>query len=292
MTTENENQEVQDEGEDSQQEQLEKDARAMGWRPEDEWDGPSGKWIDAKTFIEKGEHIMPILRANNKKMREELLTRDKETSKLKESLEAANKAIAALRKGYDQATKREVELALADLRAQFKQAREVGDVDLELDIQGNIDKLTKKAEKIGEEEEPEKKEGAKSPELDPEFLQWQSQNSWFGDSSNEDNKRRSDALLAIGAKLRSEGERSVGIPFMDKCMALLEEQEKSATKGAKSKVEGGGGRRVGGGGRAWDSLPKEAKDACHEDNDRFVGEGKMFKTVKEWEDHFTSLYSQ
>ena len=99
---------------------AEKDARAMGWRPEDEWDGPAGKWITAEEFIERGDKIMPILRANNKKMREELLTRDRDLATLKESLAVANKSIKALRDGYNESTKREVEIALADLRDQYK----------------------------------------------------------------------------------------------------------------------------------------------------------------------------
>ena len=77
---------------------------------------------------------------------------------------------------------------------------------------------------------------------------------------------------------------------MDKCLKILEEQE---GKGGRqvSKVEGGtNGTGQGTGGFA--SLSKEARDACHEDNDTFVGPGKMFKTVKEWETHFYNKYKE
>jgi hypothetical protein len=273
---------------------FEKEARSMGWQPEDKWDGPAGKWIDAKTFVERGEQILPILRANNKKMREELLTRDKDLATLRESLENANKAIGALKKSYGEATKREVEIALADLREQFKQAREAGDVDLELKVKKNLDTLEGKAAKLEEENEEEdkgKKEDKKSEPISKEFLEWQSENKWFGNEVNADDKARTIALVKIGEKLREEGATVMGRPFMDKCMSILEEQEKGYSK-PKSKVESGGGKGGGANGRPWDSLPKEAKAACHSDNDAFVGPGKMFKTVKEWEDHYANLYQE
>jgi hypothetical protein len=275
--------------------QYEKDARAMGWQPEEDWDGPPGKWVDARTFVERGEQILPILRANNRKMKEELLTRDKDLATLRESLASANKAISALKKSYSEVTKREVEIALADLREQFKQAREVGDVDLELKVKKNLDTLEGKAAKLEEENEEEekddKKEDKKSEAVSPEFLEWQSKNKWFGNELNPDDKARTIALVKIGERLRKEGEPAIGLPFMDKCMEILEEQEKGYFK-PKSKVESGGGKSGGGSGRLWDNLPKEAKSACYADSESFVGPGKMFKTVKEWEDHYANLYQE
>lgn len=270
--------------------EIEKEARSMGWRPESEWDGPPNKWIDAKTFVERGDQIMPILRANNKKMREELLTKDKEFITLKESLAVARKAIDALRKSHNESTKREVELAIADLKERYRQAREVGDVDVELEIRENIDTLKEKAKKIGEEAEEEAPEGKeKQVKLDPAFVQWKEENPWFENNVNKDDMERTKAIIKIAEGLREKGSPLVGRPFMDECMKILEEKEKGYSR-PKSKVESGGGKGGGGGGRAFDKLPAEAKKICHEDNENFVGPGKMFKTVKEWEDHYATLY--
>lgn len=272
----------------------EKEAKGMGWRPEEEWDGPDGKWIDAKTFVERGEQIMPILRANNRKMKEELLTRDKDLATLRESLANANKAIITLKKSYTESTKREVEIALADLREQYKGARQIGDTDLELKVQKDITNLEKKVETLDkehEEEIEEKKDDTKPPELSPEFINWQKENRWFGNTLNPDDKARTVAFVKIGEQLRKEGAPEMGLDFMEKCMGILEEQERGFTK-PKSKVESGGGKGGRGGGRVWDNLPKEAKAACHSDNETFVGPGKMFKTVKEWEDHYANLYQE
>ena len=274
---------------------TEVEAREMGWCPEAEWKGSKGKWLDAKTFVDRGNQILPILRANNLKMKEELLTRDKDLATLKESLGIAQKAIATLRKGYNESTKREVELALSDLRDQFKAAREVGDVDLELKVKKNLDDLTAKAEKIGTDEGDDdpitKKPEDTTTELHPDFIKWKEDNQWFGNMVNKDDGERTKAMTEIAKQLRKDGNTVVGLHFMQKCMEILEEKEKGFSR-PRSKVETGGGSRTGGGGRAFDSLPKEAKQICHDDNDSFVGAGKMFKTVKEWEDHYAKLYQE
>ena len=45
---------------------IEAEARKMGWLPESEWMGAPPKYgfVDAQTFLERGETILPILKAN------------------------------------------------------------------------------------------------------------------------------------------------------------------------------------------------------------------------------------
>ena len=279
MSQEQENQVVED-GQD-----FEAEAREMGWVGQEEWEGPEDKWIDAKSFVEKGESVLPILRANNKRLKKDLLTRDREISTLKESMEAANKAIKALQKNHDAATQAAVEQAKKDLRAQLKEAREVGDVDAEEEIR----------DKLGELKQPQKveEESAKNNAgLHPDFIEWRDAHPWFTDQSTPEARKKVRDFIRIGEDLRDDGDTTVGKAFMDKCLRILEDRSNPSKK-SPSKVESGNaGGRSAGGGRGFDSLPKEAKDACHDDNDNFVGPGKMFKTVKEWEDHFTSVYNE
>lgn len=288
-----ENQEVEGDGVDERQEAFEKEAKEMGWVSKEEFQGDEEKWVDAKTYIERGENIIPIMRANNKRMRQDLLTRDKEIATLKSSVENANKAIKALQKSYTESTKQQVEQAKKELREQLKQAREVGDVDAEFTIQDKLDDLKQAGKEEKEQQTPKEDEGQS---LNPEFISWNKDNPWFGDMTDTENRKRTRTLVRIGEDLRDEGDQTTGRAFMDKCMDILEKQEGKGTqrvvaKGA-SKVEGSAPGTRSTNGRAFDSLPKEAKDACHEDNESFVGPGKMFKTVKEWEDHFANLYGE
>lgn len=262
---------------------YEAEAREMGWVNKEEWEGPEDKWVDAKSFVEKGESVLPILRANNKRLKKDLLTRDKEISTLKESMEAANKAIKALQKSHDAATAAAVEQAKKDLRLQLREARESGDVDTEEEIREKLDELKKPA--------PPEEKKEEEPGLHPDFVEWRNAHPWFTDQSTPESRKRIREFLRIGEDLRDEGDTAYGKAFMDKCLKILEEREGRGKK-TVSKVESGNSGGRANGGRAFDSLPKEAKDACHEDNDNFVGPGKMFKTVREWEDHFTSVYNE
>lgn len=287
-----EQEEMQEETQEEEQEDnYEEQAREMGWVPEDKFKGPKDKWVDAKTFIERGEHIMPILQANKKRLEEKVLTQDKEIDSLRKSLEAADKSIKTLQKHYTEATKQAVEKAQKELREQLKMAREVGDVDAEEDIRDKLQDLKDSSKEVENKEEGNT-EKPNEESLSPDFKKWQKENSWFGDTNSAENRKRTRAIIRIAEDLRDEGDKTEGFEFMDKCLDILEKQEgKQESRRTVSKVEGSGGG-VRSGGRAFDSLPKEAKATCHDDADNFVGPGKMFKTMKEWEDHYAKLYNE
>ncbi len=267
---------------------LEERAREMGWMPKEEYKGNPDNWRSAEDFVEKGKHLLPLISANNKKLRQELLTRDKDIATLKQAVETSQKAIKALQKTYTESTKLQVEQARKELRDQLKAAKEIGDVDAELLL---IDKLDDLKQAVKEQKD-EDTSATEVTTLDPAFVQWQSENPWFGNTTDAKDNSRTQALVKVGEELRSSGDRSTGRTFMDKCVRELERQEAGAKK-ILSKVEGssGAGHRSSGSG-GFLSLPKEAQDACHEDTRSFVGPGKMFKTVKEWENHFYSLYQE
>lgn len=296
MADENmQNQEGEQEGSEGGQERdYETEAKEMGWVDKDHYRDDESKWVDAKTFVERGEHILPIVQASNKKLRRDLLTKDHEVRTLQQGLDEARKAIKALQKSYTESTQREVERAKAELREQLVTAKESGDVRAEIEIQDKLDDLRQAEATVKQESQEQVDKG--TPEFTPEYLAWQKENPWFGNIQDPEDKERTERTMEIGRELRRKGDTSTGTAFLNKCLTLLDEQETKgkqtpAQKGT-SKVEGGsnGGRSTSA--RGFDSLSKEAKDICHEDNDRFVGPGKMFKTVKEWEDHYYSLIKE
>lgn len=273
---------------------FESQAKEMGWVEKDHFRGDESKWIDAKEFVERGEAYLPIVRAQNKHMKQDLLTRDTEIASLKQTLDTVQKSVKSLEGHYTQALKKEVDQAKADLIGKIKAARETGDTDLELLLQDKLGDLRDaqreagKVETVVEEKDDENKDALK-----PAFIAWNKENPWFGGSTTEDRKR-TKAFIRIGEDLREDGEESVGAEFLNKCLETLEKQEGNTgtpTKRASTKVEGGNNGGRGSSSRGFDSLPKEAKDACHTDNSRFVGPDKLFKTVKEWEDSFYEQYS-
>lgn len=275
---------------------FESQAKEMGWVGKEQFRGDESKWIDAKEFVERGEAFLPIVKAQNKRMKQDLLTRDTEIASLKQTLDTVQKSVKSLEGHYTQALKKEVDQAKAELVAKIKVAREAGDTDLEFLLQDKLGDL-RDAQRDAGKVEPvvEKKVDEDNKDaLKPAFVAWNKENPWFGGSTTEDRKR-TKAFIRIGEDLREDGETSVGSDFLDKCLEALEKQEGSTgtpTKRASTKVEGGNNGGRGSSSRGFDGLPKEAKDACHVDNSRFVGPDKLFKTVKEWEDSFYEQYSR
>jgi hypothetical protein len=280
-------------------ENFETQAREMGWVEKEQFRGDPTKWVDAKEFVERGEHFLPMLRANNKRLKDDLLTRDKEINTLKETVANVQKAMGVMQKHYDASVQQQVAQAKRDLAGQIKEAREAGDTDLEiqlLDQMSDLRETEKQAKKNAEEkkDEPEKVETKNATQL--EFESWNRDNPWFGNANNAEDRKRTKALIRIGEDLREEGDTTVGRAFMEKCMEVLNEREGNTTttkdRRPSSKVEGGNSGARGTAGRAFDKLPKEAKDACHADSDRFVGQGKMYKTVAEWEEAYATSYNE
>src|SRR5687768_16654653 len=51
---------------------VEDKARRMGWRPRAEYGGDPTRWVDAETFVRRGDEILPFVQANNRKLEQAL----------------------------------------------------------------------------------------------------------------------------------------------------------------------------------------------------------------------------
>lgn len=273
-------------------EQIEQEARVMGWVPEDEFKGKKDQWVDAEEFLERGRHVMPILLQNNKRLTKELLQRDKKIGNLEASLASTQTAIEKLEKHYTEANKRAVETAKADLKSQLREARENDDVDAEERILGELGELQQRERDAARQ--PAKTEKREEPKKSdpPEVQQWYKDNPWFGGESKED-KAKTKAIVRIAEDLRDEGTDLMGVDFFEECVRVYEEQQEppASKRPPANKVEGGNSRgKSNGGGKTFSSLPSEAKQACWDDVEDLVGEGKRYKTKKDWEDAYARIY--
>lgn len=268
---------------------IEREARNMGWVPEDEFRGNKEHWVDAAAFVERGRQVLPILVQNNKRLQKELLTRDQKIGNLETSLEQQQALLESLEDRYGQITKQAVADAKARLKAELKSAREDDDLDKELDIQEQLRTLddVKPTEKPVKKDPPAKK---KEEALSPEFQQWYSDNPWFGQD-----KKKTREILRVAEDLRDEGNTLEGVEFMEECARVLAERQGHSRKDDNdgtpvSRVESGSSRGRSSGGKSFSDLPAEAKKACWEDIDELVGEGKRYKTQKDWEAAYAKVY--
>lgn len=287
---------VEEDGDTGLPEEIVKEATDLGWVPKDKFRGPEDKWIDADEFVEKGRHVLPIVIENNKRLKQELLTRDKKIDTLTQSVAASQKAIDALQKVHTEATARAVETAIARTKEEIKEARESGDVDAELALQDKLNDLkTAKKETTAAATAPEKKEepAAKDDELSPEFKAWMAEHPWFGNAANPEDKKRTKAILRIGEDLRDEGVTELGEAFMNLCLEEEARRNTPAETRGTSKVESGSlGRSTSGGtkGKSYADMPKEAKEACMQFASTLVGPDKAYKNEADWQASYAKTY--
>lgn len=280
----------QEEGSNAPAPEVVTEARNMGWVPLEEFKGNQEHWVDADAFVERGRQVMPILIQNNKRLQRELLTRDQKIGTLETNLESVQATMKSLENSYGRITKQAVQEAKARLREELKQAREDDDLDKELDIQDQMRALDA-TPVTSEQKTPVKKPTTQTDNsnLSPEFVKWEAANPWFGVD-----KKKTREVTRIAEDLRDEGIELTGIDFMNECVRVYEEKHGDAggsTNTPASKVESGSGRRTATGSDSFAALPQAAKQACHEDAEMLVGEGKRYKTMKDWETAYAKIYN-
>lgn len=275
-----------------------KTAREMGWTPKEKFRGDPNKWVDAETYVERGEHVLPILRADRDRLKRELLTRDEKIGTLTQQLTTTASIVKDLQGHFD--TKLQAELAAQrkSLKSQLKEAVEDRDVDAELEIREELDQLTTAEREAAERAKknkdklttPTPTDGDPQPKLSEDFMAWQKDNPWYG-GKGADDRKRTKAIMRIAEDLRDDGEESTGREFMDLCLEELEKAEGSSGQRGTSKVEGGNPRNNGGSQTgSYGSLPAAAKAACEEFAQDLVGEGKVYKTLKEFQTYYAKTY--
>ena len=86
--------------------EVEQRAVETGWRPLTEWTGAPDRWVDAETWVRRGEEMLPILKANNRKLEQELARTRSEISQLVQSVQEGQESIKALKEYHDEDVRR------------------------------------------------------------------------------------------------------------------------------------------------------------------------------------------
>ena len=263
------------------------EALDMGFIPRDQFKGDPDKFIEPEAFLERGKHLMPILRKNNETMRGELSQTKAELTKMRALQEANADSLKAMQEFHAEDVKRKVKLARADAKQELLDARDEGDVDREVEALQVLSKL---------DNEPEVKAGKSESDpppdytQEPDYISWREKNPWLGTD-----RKRSSLALGIMYELREKGETSVGKTFFDKVDKELDaflgsrdaESGDSRVEGARHSGGGGGG---GTGTKNYADLPSEAKAQCEKQSRRLVGEGRAFTDQKAWRKYYADKY--
>ena len=267
--------------------EVEDKAKAMGWSPKEEFRGAEDKWVDAETFVERGEHVLPIVRAEKKRLEGEVQRLTGTVSELQRLVQSGQESIEEFKKYHDEDAKRRVEVAVSKLKAEMKSAREDGDIDREIDASTALTELQAKRE----ETPARKPNGADAPRdytNEPWFQGWMAENKWYGTDVEKTAYAQGQAVF-LNMTRKDLRERA----YLDEVSKLVQDKypDINPRRDTPGKVEGPrAGSSQNSSDRSYADLPQDAKAACDKWNDKLVGAGKSYKTVAEWRKKYVADY--
>jgi len=136
------------------------EAREMGWKPQDEYDGDPDNWRDAETFVRKGDEIFHFVKRD----------RDREREKREKAERDLVNRILRLEGTYTEALKRQKAQHEAELKAiDAAQRKAVEEADTEA-----YDALKSKREALGQPPEVPQEQP-----VDDAVAEWGRENPWF-----------------------------------------------------------------------------------------------------------------
>lgn len=156
---------------------LMQEALDQGWVPKEEYAGDPERWVDAGEFVRRGELFRKI---------------ESQSRELKD----VKKALNELAKHNSKIREVEYNRALAELRAQKKEALAEGDADRVVDVEDKIDLIKDQQKQLQQQQFQEVQQEV----IHPEFAKWTAKNSWY-----ESDKRMRNVADALGRELASEG---------------------------------------------------------------------------------------
>lgn len=241
---------------------YEAEAKAQGWNPDPD-SLPDGKWVDAETFVEKGDKIAGILKSR-------LDRQERQIGQLTDD----NKAFGEYQKTLLDKAKAESASRLAELEA----LRAMAITDADGAEYTRVDREIQKVRKDLDAPEPQ---GNGKQELDVLAQAWVLNNDWY--NSNPKLHTYADGLADVvlaegynGPAFYSELTRRVQEAFPEEFQNKRQTQSNTVEKGGELET-------VASDARTYENLPPEAKTAC----DRFVKGGFTTKedyiATYEWE---------
>ena len=162
---------------------IEARARNMGWMPKGAWRGEPDRWVDAATYVERGERMLPLLQERNRAL-------DKTVSDLKTESRESKQMLSDLLTRTRKAEKLGYDRALRELSQKRAEAVAQGDAETFNRVEAEIREMGPA---------PEVPQAApvqpQAPGTDPVVTAWVRRNTWF----NRDPEANAMAVAALTA---------------------------------------------------------------------------------------------
>lgn len=276
-------------GEEPTAEELQ-EARGMGWVPEEEWRGDKSLYLGAKEFLERGRGLMPVLAANNRRLKAEQEADKQRLAQLEQQNRVLAAAVNALQDGAAEDAEATRKATVAELKTKIAEASRSGDYEA---VAEATEQLAEIVVQPVEKKEPPPGPAAPSPALVQELKDWFDQNPEYRVPGSP----KEMIAKGISDQLRGQGDRRVGAAFLNAVKEATEVyMDKHFGAGASaSRVasgNGGSGRQNerAAAGKSYADLPADAKAYCEKFAARVVGQGKKFKDIAAWRKSYTAQY--
>lgn len=237
---------------------VEDRARDMGWAPKDDWRGDPDKWVDAAEFVRRGDEVLPIVRAEKKKLEASLAKAEGEIAEMKATFRE-------FKKHHTATNQRAYERAIKDLQERQAEAVEAGDLRAVRETTKEIVDLTSQIKAP----ETEEADPYKTPDHAKTVNAWKGENPWF-----ESDSVMTAAAHAIGAELERSGVRGADqlAEVAKRIRAEFPHKFQNERRAAPAAVEGASApaRKAG---KTWADLPPEARATA----ERWVKQGLVTK---------------
>lgn len=291
-------------GDGPTQEQVEAEAREIGWRDKEHYKGDPERWMSAADYLAKSKEFIPFLQASNRDLKAQLAELRRQNDTLARINSAHDAAIKEIQTEVRESNLEDAQTRRRQLIEGIAKARNDNDVVGEIELQ---ERLTETNEEIRAAKKPPEQRtdtrdtsaGARVLES-PDYREWLTENEWF-----KTNSMMAASAVAAMNDLNASGEAQ-GMTQRQKLDEVARRVKaafgsSTAARRPATKVEGdrGGTRTTGGGGngQSYASLPQEAKDAC----DKFAkkhglvgkkdGAGNVkYPTIEAWRAAYAQMF--
>lgn len=233
---------------------YEKEARDMGWVDKADFKGDADRWTDAQKFVERGETLIPFLRADKRKLEEKLEQSTVDFTKRLQRMEAAQSRREA-------AQAKQFESQLANVKAAQQKAFKDGDEE-------EFNRLDRERDALQEEQAVNQ-----TPQEDIQAIQqdWTAQNPWY--NTNFEMAQTADQYSQFLARqtpgmAMSDNLKAVDAHVREKFPAQFGMEESKPKPPPKQTVDGGSNIQASpfrNKSKGYASLPQEAKEMCQRD---------------------------
>lgn len=216
-------------------------AREMGWRPKEEFKGDEARWVDAESFVKKGEEVLPIVNARAKKL-------EAANEAMKAELADMKKTFGEFKQYHSKTETRAYERAMRDLETRQAEAVEANDLT-------EVRKITKEMTDLSKDVRTDDQgDPYATPDHAKALSQFQADNAWF----------MSDPVMTASANVIANQLESAGVKGAEQLQEVAKRiraefphRFENERRKAPATVEGTSPPRKGG--KTLSDLPPEAR---------------------------------